>query len=278
MAGDRRTVEVTIPSNHSDRKIAGKQALFDCEISAIKCPQTREINQEMAELLGFNSIDELKDRIRENLKSDSVRMAEQIAKARLLDELVKRLDFDLPPKVLEDEIDQVRQALEQPDDVGEQPEEPTGNDEDQNAQGVGQADHETGDSAGNEAYPEQVAGGEESPGSPGDPDGNSGESDDELHRIAVRRLRTGFLFSQIAKEQDISVSEGDMYKEYITNYSPVAPKVWKEQILPNRQWRDTLFGACIEKKVADWVLSQVNITEMSASLEEITEMSKALES
>ena len=133
-AGDRRTVEVTIPSNHSDKKIAGKQALFDCEISAISCPQTREINQELAELLGFDSLDEMKDRVRENLKFDSARIAEQIAKARLLDELVERLDFELPPDVLKDEIDRVRQALEQPD-AGEQPEEPTGDEEGQNAPG-----------------------------------------------------------------------------------------------------------------------------------------------
>ena len=276
-AGDRRTVEVTIPSNHSDKKIAGKQALFDCEISEISCPQTREINQELAELLGFDSLDEMKGRVRENLKFDSARIAEQIAKARLLDELVERLDFELPPDVLNDEIDRVRQALEQPD-AGEQAEDPTGDEAGQNARDVGQENGETGDSAGNEANPEQVAGGEESPGSPGDPDGNSGESDDELHRIAVRRLRTGFLFSQLAKEQDISVSEGDMYKEYSTNYRLVAPNVWKEQILPNRQWRDTLYGACLEKKVADWVLSQVNVTEKSASLDEIATMSRALES
>lgn len=275
-AGDRRTVEVTIPSNHSDKKIAGKQALFDCEISAISCPQTREINQELAELLGFDTLDEMKDRVRENLKFDSARMAEQIAKARLLDELVARLDFELPPKVLKDEIDRVRQALEQPD-AGEQPEEPTG-DEDRDTHGVGQENGETGDPAGNEMNPVQVAGGEESPGTPGDPDGNSGESDDELHRIAVRRLRTGFLFSQIAKEQDISVSEGDMYKEYSTNYRPVALTVWKEQILRNRQWRDTLYGACLEKKVADWILSRVSVTQKSASLDEIATMSRALES
>ena len=276
-AGDRRTVEVTIPSNHSDKKIAGKQALFDCEISAVSCPQTREIDQELAGLLGFASLDEMKESVRENLKVDSEVIAEQIAKARLLEELVQRLDFELPPIVLKDEVDRIRQALEQPQ-AGEQPEEPTGDDEDQNARGVGQENGETGNPTGNEANPEQVAGGEESPDSPGDPDGNSRESDDELHRIATRRLRTAFLFTQIAKEQGISVSEGDMYKEYCTNYRPVALKVWKDQMMPNQQWRDTWYGVCLEKKVADWVLTQVNVTEKSASLDEIATMSRALES
>ena len=258
--GDRRTVEVTIPSNHSDKKIAGKQALFDCEISAVSCPQTREIDQELAGLIGFASLDEMKESVRENLKVDSEVIAEQIAKARLLEELVQRLDFELPPIVLKDEVDRIRQALEQPQ-AGEQPEEPTGDDEDQNARGVGQENGETGNPTGNEANPEQVAGGEESPDSPGDPDGNSRESDDELHWIATRRLRTAFLFTQIAKEQGISVSEGDMYKEYCTNYRPVALKVWKDQMMPNQQWRDTWYGVCLEKKVADWVLTQVNVTE-----------------
>ncbi len=276
-AGDRRTVEVTIPSNHSDKKIAGKQALFDCEISAVSCPQTREINQELADLFGFDSLDKMKESVRENLNFDSARIAEQIAKARLLVELAERLDFELPPKVLMEEIDRVRQALGNPD-ASEQQEEPAGDDEDQNAGQENGESGENGDPAGNEANPQQAAGGEESPGSPGDPEGNAGESDDELRRIAARRLRTGFLFTQIAKEQGISVSEGDMYREYCANYHPVALKVWKEQVLPNRQWRDTLYGACLDKKVADWVLSQVNVTEKSASLDEIATMSRALES
>ena len=281
-AGDRRTVEVTIPANHSDKAIAGKQALFDCEIGAIKCPQPREINQELAELLGFKTLDELKDRIRENLRSDSAIAAEQIVKARLLGELVERLDFELPPKVLEEEIDRLRQALGQAD-AGEQQEGPEEDDEDRNAPSARQEDGGTGNSTGNDADPEQVAGGEESPGSPEDPDGISGDkgtrqSDDELHRIAVRRLRTGFLFTQIAKERDISVSESDMYKEYSSKYRPVSLKVWKEQILPNRQIRDTLFNACLEIKVANWILSQVNVTEKSASLDEIATMSRTLES
>ena len=280
--GERRAVEATIPSNHADKTIAGKQAVFDCEIRSVKRPQSREIDDELAKLFGHDSLDGLKDGIRGGLQSDSAKMAAEIAKSRLLDELVERLDFEVPPGVLKDEVDRVRHALERPGAVGPQ-EGPAENGADREAEGSSEATNEPGEASGNEGKPERAPSDGNSSGSTGDSDGRPGEasagvSDDEVHRIALRRLRTGFLFSQIAKEQEISVTMGDMYTEYVESHNPVDPNVWKEHIWSNQQWRDVLYGACLEKKVSDWVLTQVDVTEKSASLEEIAAMSRSLES
>ena len=281
-AGERRAVEATIPPNHTDKKIAGKQALFDCEIRAVKCPQTRKIDDDLAKLFGHDTLDDLKDGIRNNLKSDSALLAADIAKSRLLDELMESLDFEVPQGVLKDEIGQLRQALVQPgSDVP--PGETTGNRAGEDVESGRPAVGTTRESEENEEKTEQAARGEDSSGSSVASDGVSGEpstgvSEDELHRIATRRLRTGFLFKEIAKEQDISVTMSDMYKKYVESHNPVDPDTWKKHILSNQQWRDALYGACLERKVTDWVLTQVDVTEKSASLEEIAAMSRSLES
>ncbi len=281
-AGERRAVEATIPPNHSDKKIAGKQALFDCEIREVKSPQAREIDDDLAKLFGHDTLAELKDNVRSNLQSDSTRMAAEIAKSRLLDELVERLDFEVPPGVLKDEIERVRQALVQPGS-GVPPGEPTESDTDRETASDHQSGGTTGESGENGEKTDQAARNEDTTGSSGASGDIQGDPstevpEDELHRIAIRRLRTGFLFTEIAKEQDISVSMADMYREYVEKHNPVDPDTWKKHVLSNQQWRDALYGACLERKVTDWVLLQVEVTEKSASLKEIATMSRSLES
>src|SRR6185503_18442705 len=69
-AGDERTVKVTFPESYGAPNLAGKDAEFAVKVSAVKAANPVAIDDELAKKIGLDSLDILKERIREQLKAD----------------------------------------------------------------------------------------------------------------------------------------------------------------------------------------------------------------
>jgi len=105
-AGDERTFDVTYPQDFSDQRLAGKTFTYSVKVKAIKSKTLPEINDQFAKELGeFNSLDELRKRIREGMEAEKKHTAEREAKDKLVAELVKRNDFEVPEALVENQID-----------------------------------------------------------------------------------------------------------------------------------------------------------------------------
>jgi len=105
-AGEERTFEVNYPQDASDKRLAGKTFSYTVKIHAIKQKSLPELNDEFAKELGeFTSMDGLKKQIRENMEAEKRHTAEREAKDRLVAELVKRNDFEVPESLVERQID-----------------------------------------------------------------------------------------------------------------------------------------------------------------------------
>jgi len=103
--GEGRTFPVTYPEEFSDRRLAGRTFLYEVRISAIKQKQVPELNDEFARDLGpFQSLEEVRDRIREDLLEEKRRRAEQEAKDKLVDKLVDLHDFPVPESLVEKQV------------------------------------------------------------------------------------------------------------------------------------------------------------------------------
>jgi trigger factor len=104
--GDEREFEVVYPEDTNDKRLAGKTFVYTVKIQAIKKKNLPEINDEFAKELGeFTSLDQVRKQIRENMQAERKHEAEHAAKDKLVAELVKRNDFEVPESLIERQID-----------------------------------------------------------------------------------------------------------------------------------------------------------------------------
>jgi trigger factor len=105
--GDERTFEVTYPPDTSDQRLAGKTFTYTVKVLGVKQKALPELNDQFAKELGeeFTSLDLVKQRIREGMEAERQHSAEHTAKDKLVDELVKRNDFEVPEGLVERQID-----------------------------------------------------------------------------------------------------------------------------------------------------------------------------
>ncbi|MDU8943239.1 trigger factor [Ovoidimarina sediminis] len=104
-------VKVSFPEDYQAANLAGKEAVFDCTVKAVKAPAKAEIDDELAKRYGAEDLESLKGQIRERLAAEYGGAARQVMKRALLDELDKLFSFDLPPTLVETEAKQIAHQL-----------------------------------------------------------------------------------------------------------------------------------------------------------------------
>ena len=109
--GDDIEVKVTFPMEYGSENLAGKDAVFDCKIKAVKAPKAAEINDELAKKFGAEDMAGLKIQISERLETEYAGAARDVQKRGLLDALDKMVKFELPPSLVEAEAGQIAHQL-----------------------------------------------------------------------------------------------------------------------------------------------------------------------
>ena len=110
-AGEEKNVEVSFPDDYQAEHLAGKAAVFECKIKAVKEPKAAEINDEMAKQFGAEDLDGLKGQITERLEAEYAGAARAVTKRALLDALDKTVDFELPESLVTAEANQIAHQL-----------------------------------------------------------------------------------------------------------------------------------------------------------------------
>ena len=105
-AGDERQFEVVYADDVNDKRLAGKTFVYTVKIHALKQKSLPELNDDFAKELGeFTSLDQVRQQIRENMEHERKHDAEREAKDKLVAELVKRNDFEVPESLVDRQID-----------------------------------------------------------------------------------------------------------------------------------------------------------------------------
>lgn len=106
-AGDQRTFDVKYADDFSDKRLAGKTMTYEVNVKGIKTKSVPELSDDFAKELStdFNSAEELRNRLRENMKAEKQHEAEHQGKDKIVEELVARNDFPVPESMLNDQID-----------------------------------------------------------------------------------------------------------------------------------------------------------------------------
>ena len=110
-AGEKKTVTVNFPDDYGAEHLAGKEATFDCTITAVKAPAETTIDDELAKQFGAESLEALKAQITERLEAEYGQASRAVLKRGLLDALDAQVSFDLPPSLVEAESKQIAHQL-----------------------------------------------------------------------------------------------------------------------------------------------------------------------
>jgi trigger factor len=105
-AGDEKSFDVSYPEDSNDKRLAGKTFVYTVKVQAIKQKSLPELNDDFAKELGeFTSVDQVRKQIRDNMEAERKHTAEREAKDKLVAELVKRNDFEVPESLIDRQID-----------------------------------------------------------------------------------------------------------------------------------------------------------------------------
>ncbi len=111
-AGEERVVKVTFPADYPKQELAGKKAEFTVTVQEVQGPKDTAIDDDFAKKLGFDDLDALKEKVREQLAAEYEQAAEADLKQKVLDNLSERFDFPVPQRLVDAEFEQVWHALE----------------------------------------------------------------------------------------------------------------------------------------------------------------------
>ncbi|PZN96984.1 MAG: trigger factor [Alphaproteobacteria bacterium] len=112
-ANDERTVKVTFPEDYNVAYLKGKPAEFAIVVQAVETPVESAMDDEFAKNFGIESLDALKEILKDQLDAELGGLTRTYLKRKLLDTLAARHDFDVPESMVDGEFEQIWNQLQQ---------------------------------------------------------------------------------------------------------------------------------------------------------------------
>ena len=110
-----KDINVVFPEDYHAENLKGKEAVFKVKVHEIKTKKNRELDDEFFEYLGMegvNSVETLKDAIKEHLEAHKKTDIENKFVDDMLDAISKETEVDIPEEMVEDEINHLIKRFE----------------------------------------------------------------------------------------------------------------------------------------------------------------------
>lgn len=114
--GETKEFEIQFPETHGNALLAGKMIKYRVTLKEIKERILPELNDEFAKGLQeglFDSLEDLKAKLREDLENMEKQRADAKLNEDLLDQLISKADFEIPESLVEEEMESMAARLEQ---------------------------------------------------------------------------------------------------------------------------------------------------------------------
>ena len=111
-----KEIKVTFPEDYHAENLKGKETTFKVKVHEIKTKQNRELDDEFFEDLGMegvNSLETLKESIKEHLEAHKKTDIENKFVDDMLDAISKQTEIDIPEEMVEDEINHLIKRFEE---------------------------------------------------------------------------------------------------------------------------------------------------------------------
>lgn len=98
--GDKREFILKFPEKHFQKNLAGKDVEFSVEMKEVTELSDPELNDAFAAKLGKENMDDLRALLRKNLEDEAENKEKQRQEIAVIEELIKKADFDEIPELL----------------------------------------------------------------------------------------------------------------------------------------------------------------------------------
>jgi trigger factor len=95
-AGDEKTLTITFPDEYGAPELAGQDAEFAVSVKEVKAKELPPVDDELATEAGFDTLDELRDDIRERLSESERQRIEAEFREAVLDSAVANANVEVP--------------------------------------------------------------------------------------------------------------------------------------------------------------------------------------
>jgi trigger factor len=103
---EAREFDVTYPEDYERKTLAGRTVRFRATVKAVRRKELPELNDEFAKDLGdYQTLEELKEVVRQQLLREREQRAQEEAKRELLDRLAEAHDFPVPSAYIDRQIE-----------------------------------------------------------------------------------------------------------------------------------------------------------------------------
>ncbi len=113
--GDLVVVGVTLPQEHPNPELRGREADVEVTVKSVEHGTMPEMNDAFAESLGMGNLDQLRQILRSRLMRDAILAAKQKEEDEIINILLGRVSFDIPQNMVDAEtnglVDQQRRHL-----------------------------------------------------------------------------------------------------------------------------------------------------------------------
>lgn len=105
--GDTVTIKGNVPDDYAKAEYRGKEATFEITIKEIQRLRRPELNEEFVKGFGFETVDEMREWIRQDLESRLGEEVKQMMRGQVSQYLMDNITFDLPERLSNRQIAQV---------------------------------------------------------------------------------------------------------------------------------------------------------------------------
>ena len=102
-AGDKRTVNVDFPADFVTAQLQGKKGVYEVEVVEVKEKIMPELNDEFAKSYGAESLDKLREGVRDDLQNELKFKLEKSVKNQVVRALLDKVTFELPDSAVAQE-------------------------------------------------------------------------------------------------------------------------------------------------------------------------------
>nr|WP_295736935.1 trigger factor [uncultured Acidocella sp.] len=127
--GETKTITVTFPEEYGAKDLAGKTAEFEITAKQLAVAEVPVLDDELAKTMGLEGLEQLKERVKEQIGREYEGLTRAKLKRALLDVLAEKAQFQAPVSLVDAEFDAIWAQVEAEKAAGEQDPEDAGKDE-----------------------------------------------------------------------------------------------------------------------------------------------------
>ena len=102
--GQEGEVNVNFPENYQQESLAGKPALFKVKVNAVKLLNVPELNDELAKEYGYESVEDLKAKKKEEIETREINRIENEYRGKLIEKIAEHTKVEIPFSMIGGEI------------------------------------------------------------------------------------------------------------------------------------------------------------------------------